>query len=130
MKKKHDTEWCAINSHLQLKQNNMHVRKFKDTKGVIRSYKSKDRQHNGQRNKAKRTNNDLQKIMQKTKDWITWTPLKTRGGLGGSRSVSSCCSTCGTCCVTNPVISHKWGKVHIVNTTLNIFMVICDTDTP
>jgi hypothetical protein len=63
MKKKHDTESCAINSHLQLKQYNMHVRKFEDTKEVMRRCKSKkDRQHNGQRNKAKRTNNDLQNI--------------------------------------------------------------------
>jgi hypothetical protein len=36
---------------------------FEDSKGVIRSRKSKkDRQHNGQK---KRTNNDLQNITQK-----------------------------------------------------------------
>ena len=35
--------------------------KFEDTKGVIRSRKSKkDRQYNGQIKKDKRTNNDLQ----------------------------------------------------------------------
>jgi len=32
---------------------------FEDTKGVIRIRKSKDRQHNGQKKKDKRTNNDL-----------------------------------------------------------------------
>ena len=32
--------------------------KFEDTKGVIRRSKSKDRQHNGQNKKDKRTNND------------------------------------------------------------------------
>jgi hypothetical protein len=36
---------------------------FEDTKGVIRSRKSKkNRQHNGQKKKYKRTNNDLQSI--------------------------------------------------------------------
>jgi len=36
---------------------------FEDTKGVIRIRKSqKDRQHNGQKKKAKRTNNHLQNI--------------------------------------------------------------------
>ena len=43
--------------------------KFEDTKGVIRSRKSKKyRQHNGQKNYDKRTNNDLQNTTQKTKD--------------------------------------------------------------
>ena len=68
----------------------MYVRKFEETKEVMRRCKSKkdrqhngqdtkevmgrckskkDRQHNGQRNKAKcPTNNDLQNITQKTKD--------------------------------------------------------------
>ena len=40
--------------------------KLDDAKGVIRSRKSKDRQH-----KAKRTNNDRQNITQKTKDRAT-----------------------------------------------------------
>ena len=37
-------------------------------KGVIRSSKSKDRQHNGQRKKTKGQNNVLLNIRQKTKD--------------------------------------------------------------
>jgi hypothetical protein len=41
---------------------------FEDTKGVIRSRKSKERQHNGQNKKDKRTNNDLQNIAQKHYD--------------------------------------------------------------
>ena len=40
---------------------------FEDTKGVIRIRKSKDRRHNGQKKKYKRTN-DLQNTTQKTKD--------------------------------------------------------------
>jgi hypothetical protein len=41
------------------------------------------------------------------------TPLKTGGKLVCSRRVGSSCSTSGTLrvnLVTNPVISHKWGK--------------------
>jgi hypothetical protein len=41
------------------------TQKTKDTKLVIRSCKSKDRQHNDHR---KKTNNDLQNTTQKTKD--------------------------------------------------------------
>jgi len=42
---------------------------FEDTKGVSRIRKSKkERQHNGQKIKDKRTNNDLQKHTHKTKD--------------------------------------------------------------
>ena len=35
---------------------------LKETKGAIRIYKSKDKHHNGQKKKYKRTNNDLQNI--------------------------------------------------------------------
>ena len=64
------------------------------------------------RKKCKRTNNDLQNIY-KTNDRVTRTPLKTRGELRCSRRVGSSCSTSGTRrvnLVTNPVISHRWGK--------------------
>ena len=51
--------------------------KFEDTKGIIRSNKSKkDRQHNDQKKGVKKTNNDLKNITPKTKDWATQTPLK------------------------------------------------------
>ena len=40
---------------------------FEDTKGVIRMRKSKDTQHNGQKKKDKRTNNDIQNIHIKLK---------------------------------------------------------------
>jgi len=45
--------------------------KFEDSKGVIRSRKLKDRQHNGQNKRDKRTNNDLQNITQKTNQQAT-----------------------------------------------------------
>ena len=46
--------------------------KFEETKGVIRIRKSKDRQHNGEKNVNKKTNNNLQNTTQKTKDIITY----------------------------------------------------------
>jgi hypothetical protein len=51
---------------------------LEDTKGVIRIRKTKDRQHNGQKKKDKRTNNYLQNMTQKTKDRVTRTPIKNR----------------------------------------------------
>jgi hypothetical protein len=43
--------------------------KFEDTKGDVIIHKSKkDRQHNGQKKKNKRTKSVLQNITQKTKD--------------------------------------------------------------
>ena len=47
------------------------VKKFEDTKGVIRNIKSKKgRQYNSQK-KIKRTNKDSQNTTQKTKDQVT-----------------------------------------------------------
>ena len=43
------------------------VEEFADTNGVIRIRISKNRQHNGQNKKYKRTNNDLQNIHIKLK---------------------------------------------------------------
>jgi len=57
-----------------------HEEVFEDTKGVISIRKSKkNRQHNGQKKKCKRTNNDLHctKYTHKTKDRVTRIPLKT-----------------------------------------------------
>jgi hypothetical protein len=52
---------------------------FDDTKGAIRIHKSKkERQHNGQKKKDKRTNIDLQNITHKTKDRVIRTPAKYR----------------------------------------------------
>jgi hypothetical protein len=45
-----------------------HEEELEDTKGGIRIRKSKYRQHNGQKKKDKRTNNDLQNITHKTND--------------------------------------------------------------
>jgi hypothetical protein len=51
---------------------------FKIPKWVFRIRKSKYRQHNGQKKKDKRTNNDRQNTTQETEDRATRTPLKTR----------------------------------------------------
>ena len=54
------------------------LEEFEDTNRVIRIRKSKkNRQHNGQKKRYKRTNNDLQNITLKTKDRVTRTPIKT-----------------------------------------------------
>jgi hypothetical protein len=70
------------------------IKVFADTKGVITIRKSKkNRQHNGQKKKDKRTNNDLQN----TKHWPTRTSVK----LGiNSIKMSSSWSTTGTRRVT------------------------------
>ena len=90
---------------------------FEDTKEVIRiCISKKNRQHNGQKKKDKRTNNDLQNIAHKTKDRVTRTPLKIEGDLICSRKVSSSCSTIGTRCVTivtNPPIDVDGTLVNI-----------------
>jgi len=44
--------------------------KFEDNKGILRIRKSKNRQHNMQKKKYKRTNNDLQNNTHKTKDRV------------------------------------------------------------
>ena len=88
---------------------------FEDTKRVIRIHKSKkNRQPNGQKKKEKK--NDLQNITHKTKDRETRTTLKTRCELRCSGRVGSYCSTSGArrvTIVTNPVISHEWGKNYL-----------------
>ena len=74
-------------------------------KGIIRNRISKDRQHNGKIKKDKH----LQNTIQKNKDRVIRTPLKTEGELRCSGMVNSSCSTSDTCrvnLVTNSVISH------------------------
>ena len=92
--------------------------KFEDTKGVIRSRKSKDRQHNDQKKK-----NNLQYITKKTKDWATRTPLKTRDKLRCSGRVSSSCSISGTHRVT--VVTQVLQKLSFHNQILCCFRCLC-----
>jgi len=58
---------------------------MKTTKKIISSIKSKaDRQYIGQTKKDKNTNHGKQNNTQKTKDWATWNPLKSRGWTSGA----------------------------------------------
>ena len=67
--------------------------------------------------------NDKQRFTKhtyKTKDRVTWNPLKTGGELRCSGRVGSSFSTSGTRhvnLVTNPVLSREWGKDREVFTT-------------
>ena len=73
--------------------------------------------------KGQRTKNDLHSIhicTYKTKDRVTRNPLRIEGELMCSGRVNSSCSTSDTRpvnLVTNPVISHEWGKNRKVFTT-------------
>jgi hypothetical protein len=81
--------------------------------GVIKIRKSKNRQYNGQKKKKQKDKQWSTKHNHKTKDRVTWTPLKTGGDLRCSGRVSSSCSTSDTRrvnLVINPVIGHEWGK--------------------
>ena len=72
--------------------------KFQDTKGVIRSHQLKqDIRYNGQTKRTKeRTYNDLQNIIQKTKDRGTWITLKPSTELWSFCRVISSCSINGS----------------------------------
>jgi hypothetical protein len=79
----------------------------------------KNRKHNGQK-KIQKDKQRSTKNTHKTKDRVTRIPLKTGGQLRCSRRVSRSCSISGTRRVnpvTNPVISHEWGKDREVLTT-------------
>ena len=70
--------------------------------------------------KAQKDKQRPTKHTHKTKDWVTRTPLKTGDVLRCSERVSSSCSTGDTRrvnLVTNPLISHEWGKDRKVFTT-------------
>ena len=64
------------------------------------------------RKNAKRRNNDLQAIAQKTKDRATRIALKTEGELMCSESVSNSCTTWGTYLVIREnKICYKWVRM-------------------
>ena len=84
---------------------------FEGTKGVIRIGKlKKDRQHNGQKKKDKRTNNDLENATHKIIYHATQTLLKNGGKLRFSGRVGSSFSTSSThrvALVTNLVMNEE-----------------------
>jgi hypothetical protein len=76
-------------------------------------------QHNGQKKKYKRTNNDLKKHTHGTKDRITRTPLKTGDELRCSGRVGSSCSISGT-----------RRRVKLVTNVLYVLLRYTDSDYP
>ena len=102
---------------LRLCSMQFYMKSLKIPNGGIRIRKSeKDRQHNGQKKKDKRINNNLQN----TKVRATWTSLKTGSELRCSGRVGSSCSTSGTrriTLVTNTVIRRECGTDQKVLTT-------------
>ena len=106
-----DPPWCPPHTQLPCMAmvfTGQFAEKCEDTKGVVRSHNSKDRQQNGQQKKDKRTNKDLQNTTHKTNERAIWTPLKMRGELGWSGRVNISCSTGSSrliTLVTNPVMN-------------------------
>ena len=64
--------WKLINALAMLTPAFYIQEEFEDNKGVLRIRKSKKRQHNIQKKKYKRINNDLQNNTHKTKDRALW----------------------------------------------------------
>jgi hypothetical protein len=97
---------------------------FEDTKGVIRNCISK-KNTSWPKEKVQKDKQRSTKHTHNTKDRVTRTPLKTGDELRCSGRVSSSCSTSCTRLVnlvTNPVISHEWGKDREVLTTSGTYL--------
>jgi len=65
-----ESTWNTLTENTSIENtntSNMFEEEIEDSKGVIRIRISKNRQHNGQKKKYKRTNNDLQNIHIKLK---------------------------------------------------------------
>ena len=74
--------WTGVHDSIQISYEVKGILVYEeseDTKGVIKSRKSKnDRQYNNQKKKNKRKNNDSQNTTKKTKDRATWAPPKKK----------------------------------------------------
>ena len=85
-------------------------------KGNQNPYIEKEQTTQWPKEKVQKDKQRSTKHTHKTKDRVTRTPLKTGGELRCSWRVSNSCST-SVNLVTNPVISHEWGKDRDVLTT-------------
>ena len=92
-------DWC-----FSFQRNNVLYESFEYTTGVIRSRKSRDRSHNGE--KGKEQTMTYKTLHRKLKIEIYTNPTKIRGDPGCSGKVSSSCSTCGTRRVT--LVTDLW----------------------
>jgi hypothetical protein len=110
------------------------LEEFEDTKGGNQNpYIEEEQTTQWPKEKVQKDKLRSTKHTYKTKDRITWSPLKTGGELMCSGRVSSFCSTSGTRrvnLVTNPVISREWGKDREVLTTSGTYPWSFVTDIP
>ena len=103
----------------------MHKEEFKDIKGAIRIRISKKNTIQWPKEKVPKNKQRSTKHTHKTKDRVTRIPLKTGGELRCSGRVGNSCSTSGTRrvnLVTNPMISHEWGKDLEIFTTSGTYL--------
>jgi len=70
-------EHCSLGVTEQPLTHSLVSEEFEDTKGVIKSHKSQDRQHNGKKEKAQKEIQRSTKHTHKANDRVTQTPLKT-----------------------------------------------------
>ena len=108
---------------------NLKKKEFKDTKGYQNPYIEQEQTTQWLKEKVQKDKQRPTKHTHKTKDRVTRTSLKDQvtrtslkpgGELRCSGRVSSSCSTSDTRridLVTNPVISHEWGKDREVRIT-------------
>jgi hypothetical protein len=95
-------------------------RVWRHQRGNQHRYIEKEQTTQRPKEKVHKDNQRSTKHTHKTKDRVTWTPLKAGCDLTCSGRVSSSCSTSGTRRVeldTNSVISHEWGQDREVLTT-------------
>jgi hypothetical protein len=89
------------------------------------SKSKKDTPYNGQTIMDKSANNDLQNITHKTKDRVTWTPLKTGAELRCPGRVGSSKNSCSASYKPSDK-SWMWKGPESVYNKWNIYVVICD----
>ena len=104
----------------------MYKKSLKIPKWWSESINRKTRQHNGQNKKDKRTNNDLQNTIQKTKDGTTWTPLIINTGVNAGAVYGPCNTTGATsrAWTAYPSGTHEFTSVSVVFVLLDLFCVL------
>ena len=105
---------------------NMHRRRvWRYQRGNQNPYIEEEQTTKWSKEKVQKDKQRSTKHTYKTKARVTRTSLKTGGEFRWSGRVSSSCSTSGTRrvnLVTNPVISHEWGKDREVFTTSGTYL--------
>ena len=92
--------WKVDRRHDDILSESSSIKRYlKIPEGPINSRELEDRQYNVEREKAKMTNNGRQDITEKTKDWATRTPIKSRKELRCSKFVCASGVQHILCCV-------------------------------